>query len=283
MQWENHFLVTIPSNTRLVVENVISHLPTPLSKILFLPVSCTEQQCTLSGCMYLSSWLQSDQCYCYYKLESSPFKANYMTNKQQPWCTACCLWEAWENNFPCFLSYHLLSEEVGLSVLMQYSRKAMFKELFPWAVQLFITHHSSLSTPGTAGTALVNEKSPCLTCRGWQPTPLGLSAEGGFVPRAGACQPCCVCPLPTPTLTGGQQPSPAASRNTQSCSPNGPELTSARHRTQGAREVAFLLHTSKGLLLGSKLLERKELLEVEGTGGKDSSFQLVSSSVSPDQ
>lgn len=183
----------------------------------------------------------------------------------------------------CFLSYHLLSEEVGLLVLMQYSRKAMFKELFPWAVQLFITHHSSLSTPGTAGTALANEKSPCLTCRGCQPTPLGLSAEGGLVPRAGVCQPCCVCPLSTPTLTGGQQPSPAASRNAQSCSPNGPELTSARHRTQGAREVAFLLHTRKGLLLGSKLLERKELLEVEGTGGKDSSFQLVSSSVSPDQ
>lgn len=77
--------------------------------------------------------------------------------------------------------------------------------------------------------------------------------------------------------------SSAASRNAQSCSPNGSELTSARHRTQGARDVASLLHTSKGLLLGSTLLERKELLEVEGAGGKDSSVQLVSSSVAPDQ
>lgn len=122
----------------------------------------------------------------------------------------------------CFLSHHLLSEEVGLLVLRHYSSKAMFKELFPWAVQPFITHHSSLSTPGTAGTALVNEKSPCLTSRGCQPTPFGLCAEAGFVSQAGGCWPCCVCPLPT-ACPGRRAAAPHSlcQQEHRSCSPNG--------------------------------------------------------------
>lgn len=90
---------------------------------------------------------------------------------------------------------------------MHYSRKAMFKEQFPWAVQPFITHHSSLSTPGTAGTALANEKSPCLTFRGCQPTPFGLCAEAGFVPQAGGCWPCCVPSAHSPPWQQGSSPS----------------------------------------------------------------------------
>lgn len=91
----------------------------------------------------------------------------------------------------CFLSHHLLSKEVGLLVLMRYSRKNMFKELFLSAAQPFITHHSSLSTSGVAGTALVNEKSPYLAFRGCQPAPFCLRAQAGLALQAAGRGPCC--------------------------------------------------------------------------------------------
>lgn len=68
----------------------------------------------------------------------------------------------------------------------------MFKELFLSAAQPFITHHSSLSTSGVVGTALVNEKSPYLTFRGCQPAPFCLHAQAGFVLWAAGCRPCCM-------------------------------------------------------------------------------------------
>lgn len=61
------------------------------------------------------------------------------------------------------------------------------------------------------------------------------------------------------------------------------KLASTKHNTEGAGKPAFCLHTSNGVLLGSSLLERKDLLENEGAGVKDNSFQLVSSSVSLNQ
>lgn len=179
----------------------------------------------------------------------------------------------------CFLSHHLLSEEVKLLVLMHYSRKALFKELFLWAVHPFITHHSSLSTPGTAGTARANEKSPCLTFRGCQPTAFSLRAEAGFVPRAGGCQPCCVCPLPTAC------PDRRAAAPLSFCQQECTEPLCQRlalnwllpHRVPKVPGKRLLCRTpARVVLLDCPLLKRKELLQVEGAGGKFPAGQFLS-------
>lgn len=194
--------------TREVGENVITHLPTPPLKILLPPVNCTEHWCTstLNGRVYPSSWLKPDRCYCYYKLKSSPFKANYMTDKQKPSSLARFLWEAWENNFPSSL-LPILSPAMKRSWVVSPDALQQKSHVRRTVSLSYAALHSSLSTPGVAGTALVNEKSPCLTSRGCQPTPFGLCAEAGFVPQAvGACHAVCMpamlCVRPLPWQEG---------------------------------------------------------------------------------
>lgn len=117
-----------------------------------------------------------------------------MTDKQKPLSLACFLWEAWENNFPSSL-LPIPSPAIKRSRVVSpdaLQRKSHVRRTVSLTCAAL---HSSLSTPGAAETALVKEKSPCLTSRGCQPTPFGLCAEAGFVPQAVGCWPCCVCAL----------------------------------------------------------------------------------------
>lgn len=209
-----------------------------------------------------------------------------MTDKQNPWCIAYFLWEAWENNFPSSLlpipSPAIRRSRVSLDALQQKSH--VQRTLSLSCAALHYTPFIIINTRN-CGTALVNEKSPFLTSRGCQPTLFSLSAEAEFVSQVGGCWLSCVCPLPPahPDRTAAAPLLLPAGTHRAALRKAGPELVSARQRIQGAKAVAFLPHTGKDVLLGPTLLEMKELLEVEGAGEKDNSFQLVSSSVSPDQ
>lgn len=182
----------------------------------------------------------------------------------------------------CFLSHHLLSKGVGLLVLMRYNGKAVFKELFLSAAQPFIKLHSSLPTPGVAGTALLREKSPCLPCRGCQPAPLCRRAQAGSVRRAAGCRPCCVCLLHTAHLERRTAALPPTSRCAQSHLPNddSTKTASARCNMKSAREAACFLRTPA--MAGSLVPAccEKRAPEVEGPGLKMNTSQLVTSSVS---
>lgn len=122
-----------------VGENLITHLPTPPLKILLPPVNCTEHWCTstLNGRVYPSSWLKPDRCYPHLLKQTT-----WPTSKNPCPLHAFCEKLGKTIFIPvCFLSHHLLWKEVRLLVLMHYSRKAMFGELFLWAVQPFIHHY----------------------------------------------------------------------------------------------------------------------------------------------
>lgn len=187
----------------------------------------------------------------------------------------------------CFLSHHLLSKGVGLLALMRYNGKAMFKELFLSAAQPFIKHHSSLSTPGVAGTALVSEKSPDLPCRGCQPAPFCRCAQAGFVRRAAGCWPCCVRLLHTAHLERRTAASPAHLLVRMEPSSNLMAQLLRRLLPDTTRKVlgklpAFCTH-QQWRASWFQPAERKELLEEEGPGLRINTSQLVSSSVSLDQ
>ena len=164
------------------------------------------------------------------------------------------------------------------------ARKAMFKELFLSAVQPFITHHSSLSTSGVVGTALVNEKSPYLTFRGCQPAPFCLCAQAELLLWAAGCRPCCVHLLNTAHPDRRTAASPFH------------QLVRTELFSKSLTLLSWLLPDTNPKVLGKLLYFftpatvcfsapacLKEQLELEGDGVKDTSFQLVSSLVSLDQ
>lgn len=147
-----------------------------------------------------------------------------MTDKQKSRCLACFLWEAWENNFPSSLlpipsPAIRRSQVVSPDALQQQSH--VQGTVSPSCAALHYTPFIIINTRNCWNSPL-NEKSPCLTSRGCQPTPFGLCAEEGFVPQAGGCWPCCVCPLPT-AHPGRRAAAPLSlcQQEHRSCSPNG--------------------------------------------------------------
>lgn len=204
-----------------------------------------------------------------------------MSNKQKPWCLACFLWQAWENNAPSSLlpipsPAVRRSQVVSPDALQQKSlvQRTVSLSCAPlhYTPFIIINTRNCWNSPCEWKISLLNfQRLPahCLQPQGW-----------GRVCTSGRGLPAMLCVPSAHSLPWQEGSSPSlllpAGMHGAALPKAGSELASATQSAQGAREAALALYTSKGVLLDCPLLKRKELLQVEGAGGKFPAGQFLS-------